>query len=34
MYKYYGVYKKGHFLMFQINIETNEILCVEVKKWK
>lgn len=32
MYKYFGIYKKGRFQMFQINVETGEILCVKVKK--
>jgi hypothetical protein len=34
MYKYFGVYKKGRFQMFRMNIKTGEILCVEIKKWK
>lgn len=34
MYKYFGTYKKGCFQMFQMNIETGEILCIKVQKCK
>lgn len=30
MYKYFGVYKKGRFQMFQINVKTGEVLCIKL----
>lgn len=34
MYKYFGTLKKGYFQMFQINVETGEVLCVKIRKCK